>query len=77
MIKYIVAGILAIAVSQPALSQNTSKDTKKAAPAKSQPAKPKNDPKWKENSMSKKQAECKANPQLAKCKKPAKKDAKK
>ena len=77
MIKYIVAGVLAIAVSQPALSQNTSKDTKKAQPAKSQPAKPKNDPKWKENSMSKRQAECKANPQLAKCQKPAKKDAKK
>ena len=77
MIKYIVAAVVALSLASPALSQNTSKDTKKAAPAKSQPAKPKNDPKWKENSMSKRQAECKANPQLAKCQKPAKKDAKK
>lgn len=77
MIKYIVAAVLAIAVSQPALSQNASKDTKKAEPARSQPAKPKNDPKWKENSMAKKQAECRRNPQLAKCAKPAKKADKK
>ena len=77
MIKYIVAGVLALSLASPALSQNTAKDTKKAPPAKSQPAKPKNDPKWKENSLSKKQAECKADPSLAKCKKPAKKDAKK
>ena len=44
-------------------------------PASSQ-AQKKSDPKWKNNSLAKKQAECKANPELDKCKKkPAAKPA--
>lgn len=55
---------------------------KKAEPAKpaqtakkAAPAKKANDPKWKENSMAKKQRECKADPSLPQCQKkaPAKK----
>jgi len=37
-------------------------------PASTQ-AQKKSDPKWKNNSLAKKQAECKANPELDKCKK--------
>jgi len=49
-------------------------EVKKAA----QPAKKKaNDPKWKNNSLAKKQADCKANPQAPKCAKKPAKDAKK
>ena len=47
-----------------------------AQPAKKPaPAKKANDPKWKENSMAKKQRECKADPSLPQCQKkaPAKK----
>jgi len=57
------------------------KDAKQAQEAKKvqAPAKKKaNDPKWKNNSLAKKQAECKANPQDPKCQKKAPaKDSKK
>ena len=89
MIKYILAAALSVTLlSAPVLAQTPApqpkkeaakKDTaKKADDAKKTAAKPKNDPKWKENSLSKKQAECRADPTLDKCKKktPAK-DAKK
>jgi hypothetical protein len=86
MIKYILAALLSVTLATPVLAQTPApqpkkdtakKDTaKKADDNKKAAAKPKNDPKWKENSLSKKQAECKADPSLAKCKKPAK-DAKK
>jgi len=86
MIKYILAALLSVSIAAPVLAQTPAsqpnkaaakKDTaKKADDNKKAAAKPKNDPKWKENSLSKKQAECRADPTLDKCKKPAK-DAKK
>lgn len=81
MIKYILAALLSVSIATPVLALDPAPQKKKEAvnkdtAKKPAPAKPKNDPKWKENSLSKKQAECRADPSLAKCKKPAK-DAKK
>jgi len=83
MIKYILAAALSVAAVTPSFAvdkapQPKKEVAKKADDAKKTAAKPKNDPKWRENSMAKKQAECRATPSLAKCKKqsPAK-DAKK
>lgn len=83
MIKYILAALLSVTLlSAPVLAQTPAPQPKKEAAKKdtakkTAPAKPKNDPKWKENSMAKKQAECKADPTLDKCKKKPAKDAKK
>ena len=77
MIKYILAALVSVALATPALALDRAPATKKEAAQKAAPAKPKNDPKWKNNSMAKKQAECRADPSLPKCKKPAKKADKK
>ena len=72
-----VALVLALfALSQPVLAEVKKEPAKKEAAKKAEPAKKKaNDPKWKNNSLAKKQAECKADPTLPKCQKktPAKK----
>jgi len=82
MIKYILAALVAVAVVTPSFAldkapQQKKEAAKKADDNKKAAAKPKNDPKWKNNSLSKRQAECRADPTLAKCKKPADKAAKK
>ena len=71
-----IALVLALfAFGQPAGAEVKKEPVKKEAAKKATDAKKGNDPKWKNNSLAKKQAECKADPSLPKCqkKKPAKK----
>ena len=82
MIKYILAALITLSIATPSLALEKAAATKKEAAQKADTnkkaaAKPKNDPKWKNNSMAKKQAECRADPTLAKCKKTPKKADKK
>lgn len=61
----IIAGVCGVAMAaQPAPGKAA---PAKSAPAKAAPKKAANDPKWKNNSLAKKQAECKADPASAKC----------
>ena len=73
MRKLLVAVMLAaFAVATPAVAEVKKEPAKKEQAKKPAPApakKKENDPKWKNNSLSKKQAECKADPTLPKCKK--------
>ena len=74
----IVSLLLSFGLAHAADAVKKSEPKKPAAtqPAKkAAPAKKANDPKWKENSMAKKQRECKADPSLPQCQKkaPAKK----
>jgi hypothetical protein len=74
MRKLLSALVALTLISGPAWALDKSPAKKKEAATATKPSKPKNDPKWKNNSLAKKQAECKANPQDPKCakKKPAK-----
>lgn len=71
MRKLVTVVMLAVfAFATPAQSEVLKEPTKKAAPTK----KKENDPKWKNNSLAKKQAECRATPSLPKCQKTKPKD---
>jgi hypothetical protein len=67
----IIAGVCGVSMAATATAPG--KAPAKAAPAKSAPKKAANDPKWKNNSLAKKQAECRADPAGAKCAKKASK----
>jgi hypothetical protein len=63
----IIAGVCSVSMAaQPAPAPGKAAPAK-SAPAKAAPKKAANDPKWKNNSLAKKQAECKADPASAKC----------
>ena len=67
--KKITALLIALAfgLSSPAWSKEAPKKDTKPAAVKPAEKKKATDPKWKNNSLAKKQAECKADPSLPKC----------
>ena len=79
MRKLLTAAVLAVfALSTPAVAEVKKEPAKKEQAKKAAPAKKKeNDPKWKNNSLAKKQAECRADPTLPKCAKKKPQDKKK
>lgn len=72
MRKLFIIGLLIGFVNVGLAAEDVKKaPAKKPVATKPAPAKKANDPKWKENSMAKKQRECKADPALPQCAKKA------